>query len=402
MAVRRAVSAVSAVVVAAGLSVAPTPAHADVITPTTGAIFNDAMGTDAQKWNIRAYVIDLIDSADNGSRIDVAAMVLLDDNVAQALVRANDERNVHVRVVVDNKTTEYASRPGYARLTNQFEDFDALTSTERSNQSWIQTCAVDRACVASTPADSNPLNHNKFFLFSSIAGKKVIVNSSENLGTSNLWNNAVTLVDDAPLFELYVDYFNSLAHANHAIDDPYAQFGGTGAVSSSKVWFFPRPAPASGNEEGNDTIGDILANTTCNTSTKIKIGMRNLGDETSTLVSKARLRIARELLECAQNGATVEIVYDKMQTQFRDVIEGSSRIIRYRMPSTKPSLHSKYMIIDGNFAGTSGKWIFTGSHNYDRDSLRDNDENLMRLNNATIYDQYAANIERLKQEAVLM
>lgn len=374
-----------------------TTAQADPIVPTTGAIFNDPT-IPSENLKIREYVIDLIDSADTGSTIDVTQMVFADLNVAEALVRADEERDVHVRIVVDDSTPDYAD-PGpaaYTLLTQEFADFDSLTYAERQEQSWIQTCANERACISSAPSTKNPVNHNKFFLFSAIGGKRVVVNSSENLGNSALWNNAVTVVDDTALFDLFRSYFNELAHADHDIADVYSQFGGTGTTNSSKVWFFPRPKAVGGTEASNDTIGDILANTVCTGTTKIKIGMRNLGDP-----GYARLRIANELLECADDGATIEIVYNEMEPEFRDVIEQSSRITRFRT-STGPSIHSKYMILDGNFNGSVGKWIFTGSHNYDLDSLRDNDENLLRLKNAAIYDQYAANIVRMKEFATPM
>lgn len=389
---------------AAGYTTATaTTASAETITPTTTAVFNDPTDS-VDRWKVRDHIVNLIDSADTGSRIDVAMYVFLDDTVAQALMRADAERDVHVRVVVDQQTAarDAADRPGYNRLKSTFGNFTQMSLAERQASSWLRTCTTDRACISSAPSSYNPRNHNKFFLFSSVGGKKVVVNSSANLTETNLWNNAVTLVDDDALYTHYATYFNELAHSRNNRNDVYNEFGGTGDVSSSKVWFFPRATPSSGNQSANDTIGDILANTTCTSSTRIKIGMRNLGDtDPASSATKARLRIANELLDCAQSGADVEIVYNVMHPDFRDVIKQSPRITRYRT-ATGPSVHSKYMLIDGTFAGTAGKWIFTGSHNYDLDSLRDNDENLMRLDNASIYSQYAANIETMKAHATPM
>lgn len=391
---------------AAGYTTATaTTASAETITPTTTAVFNDPTDS-VDRWKVRDHIVNLIDSADTGSRIDVAMYVFADDTVAQALVRADAERDVHVRVVVDHYTSTWDTndRPGYNRLKSTFGNFTQMSLAERRASSWLRTCTAKMACISSAIDDYAPRNHNKFFLFSSVGGKKVVVNSSANLTTSSQWNNAVTLVDDDALYTHYATYFNELAHSRNNRNDVYSEFGGTGDVSSSKVWFFPRATPSSGNQSANDTIGDILANTTCTSSTKIKIGMRNFGDADSTSTVKARLRIANELVDCAQAGATVEIVYTSMQAAFENAVDDHPRISLYQVTKadSDTTVHSKYMLIDGTFAGTAGKWIFTGSHNYDLDSLRDNDENLMRLNDASIYSQYAANIETMKPYATPM
>ncbi len=387
----RIAAALSVSVCVAAMSAVTPSARAATFTATTGAVFNNPL-VEADKWKVPDHFIDLINAADTGSQINVAEYVFATRPVADALVAAS-ARGIQVRVVVDHESATYDTNPGYDVLKAAFADFDSLTSTQRLTRSWLQTCSSGRACLAGAPTERNPIQHNKFLLLSSVAGQKVVVEASQNLTTTNMWNNAVTVVGDDQLYGHFFTYFNRLAHNEHNDDNVYDDFGGTGTTNSSKVWFFPRAVPASGNQNGNDTIGDILANVACS-GARIRIGMRNLDDD--------RQRIATELVDCARAGATVEIVYSEMGTDFRDIIKQSSRITRYRMGDALPSVHSKYMTVDGTFSGTAGKWIFTGSHNYDRDSLRDNDESLLRLNNSGVFAQFQANFDAMKAVATPM
>ncbi len=376
----RATAALFATACVIALSGTAPVARADTFVPTTGAVFSDPLNASGV-WRVQDHFIQLINAADPGSQINVAEYLFTTQPVADALVAAS-HRGVQVRVVVDYGSASATTKPGYVLLTQNFADFDSLTTDQRRTESWIQTCTKDRACLSGASATKNPIQHNKFLLFTSVAGKKVVVEASQNLNSSNQWNNAVTIVGDDQLYNVFVTYFNRLAHNEHNNLDVYNDFGGTGSTNSTKAWFFPRAVPSSGNQNSNDTIGDILGNTTCK-GARIMIGMKNLDDD--------RLRVATDLANCAKAGATVQIVYSAMGTKFQSTLKGVTRVTLYRMPTTLPLIHSKYMIIDGAFTGTAGKWIFTGSHNYDRDSLRDNDESLLRLNNAGIFAQYEAN-----------
>ena len=66
------------------------------------------------------------------------------------------------------------------------------------------------------------------------------------------------------------------------------------------------------------------------------------------------------------------------------------------MTVAKAGLHSKYLLINGVYDGASRKkLVFTGSHNYTYPALRANDETLLKIDNAALYDQYKANHDQL-------
>ncbi|MER7269956.1 phospholipase D-like domain-containing protein [Micromonospora carbonacea] len=59
------------------------------------------------------------------------------------------------------------------------------------------------------------------------------------------------------------------------------------------------------------------------------------------------------------------------------------------------------MLIEGTYDGQKDtKWVVTGSHNYSNAALRENDEALLRIQSATIHDQYRSNFWNLRDAAV--
>ncbi|MFE3997007.1 phospholipase D-like domain-containing protein [Streptomyces goshikiensis] len=60
-------------------------------------------------------------------------------------------------------------------------------------------------------------------------------------------------------------------------------------------------------------------------------------------------------------------------------------------------IHSKYLLIEGTYlGGAHRKLVFTGSHNYTFPNLRSHDETLLKIDDAAVYDAFAANFESIK------
>jgi len=67
---------------------------------------------------------------------------------------------------------------------------------------------------------------------------------------------------------------------------------------------------------------------------------------------------------------------------------------------TGESVHSKYLLIDGMYNGAPDrKIVWTGSHNYSDNALRDNDETLLKVDDATVFDAFLENWLKLKSAA---
>ncbi|MEV4754691.1 phospholipase D-like domain-containing protein [Micromonospora sp. NPDC049559] len=372
----------------AGLLAVPlfaVPAHA--AAPVDGAIFNNPTVA-GQRRVIVDHIISLIDGTPSGEEISVAIYVLDDPNVSAALIRAARDRGVRVRVVTDSTG---AGRAATVALANPATGL----GTDTSAASWLTICATDRACVSAAPASVNPINHNKFYLFSRTNGAaKVLVQSSANLtalNTDNYWNNAVTIVGNAPIYDAYRAYFADLAAARHDDSDYYRMT----TSDPVKSYFFPR----AGTTSATDTIVEILDNVTCPGNdpgfgtnagyTKIRIAAFALKREP----------VAEKLRALAAQSCWVDIVYNEMSAGSRTALI-RDRIMLYALDDATSLVHSKYMLIEGTYAGRKNtKWVFTGSHNYDDSSLRENDEALLRINSAAIHDQYRTNFFALRTAA---
>lgn len=375
MRTRRSIGGVVAGVVVA---VAAWASPAAAATPTTGAIFNDPLVAGEQRV-IVDHIIGLIDGTPAGEEISISMYAFDETPVANALIAAKN-RGVRVRVVLDST---YAGRTPALALANSSTGLGTNTSAT----SWVKVCATDYACVSGAPTSVNPINHNKFYLFSQTNGaNRVLVQSSANLtanNTVNYWNNAVTIVDNGPIYDAYRAYFVDLAAARHD-DSNYYRMTSSGIVKS---YFFPR----AGTTSSTDTIVEILNNVTCAGNdagwgtvdgyTKIRIAAWKI----------TREDIAYKLRSLASQNCWVDIVYASMSSGSITALN-HPRIKTYLLNDGSNLVHSKYMLIEGTYAGQKNtKWVFTGSHNYDDSSLRENDEALLRIQSNTIHDQYRTN-----------
>ncbi|MFI7432665.1 phosphatidylserine/phosphatidylglycerophosphate/cardiolipin synthase family protein [Micromonospora haikouensis] len=369
-------------IVTGGLAAAAllAPAAPAVAAVTSGAVFNNPTVA-SQQYAIVEHVQRLIQGAASGSTIRVAMYHFTLTRVSSDLSAAYD-RGVNVRVVVDSQSRSYPAVTGLI----------AKLGTNRAAASWVTVCTTDRACIGNL---NTPIMHNKFFLFSDTLGStNVLVQSSANLTNDNAeryWNNAVTIVGNTAVYNSYVAYHGDLA-AQVKNNDYYR----TTSSGTAKSYFFPR----AGTTQDTDTIYNMLnENVTCegNTSTGtetgrtiIRIGMWHF----------SRNPIATKLRELADQKCWVEVVYTETDTDVRNILSGHDRIKLYQI-SGDYIVHSKYMLIEGTYDGQKDtKWVVTGSHNYSNAALRENDEALLRIQSATIHDQYRSNFWALRDAAV--
>ncbi|MFF8594200.1 phosphatidylserine/phosphatidylglycerophosphate/cardiolipin synthase family protein [Streptomyces sp. NPDC015220] len=344
----------------------------------TGAVFNDPKGTTAERNAVKDHIIEAIDDTQSGRLIRASMYALKDQDYADALIRAH-QRGVDVRVVLDQA---YADSAAVQSLKTEL-------GTSTSATSWVHVCGAAGACVAS--GGTNPINHNKFFTFSRIGdagvAEDVVIQASANQTSVNVdkyWNNAYTVVGNTDLYTAYVDYFNDLA-AERRTNDYYRseKFG------TEKYYFFPQST--------GDVVVDVLGNVSCTGNTTVG---------TSTHKSIVRVAayalhrdaVAQALVSLAAQGCSVQVVYANSNDEA--TLKGHANLSLKKLNSDGYLVHSKYFTIEGNYAGhPDTKWTFTGSHNLDVSSLRDNDEALLRLEGAAPHDAYARNFDLLRSYA---
>ncbi|MER5887546.1 phospholipase D-like domain-containing protein [Streptomyces sp. NPDC001941] len=359
---------------------------------TTGATFNDPAGDTAAQSRIRDHVIDLVNQAPAGSTLSVAMYTFTEDPVSEAL-RDAKARGVGVRVVLDHTS-----------VTMDGGEYDHLASwlgTDRTKSSWVYACPAGRGCIGSRkiPSDTDgAINHNKFFLFSSTGGaQNVVVQASANmtnLQRTDLFNNAVTIVD-AGLYAGYLSYFGDLLKYGQTagLSDYYK----TPSSGPYKAYFFPRKE-AAGKEYNNDATTDtvklILDNVGCAGGTQVRMAA-NLFTRDEVATKLVALKNAGCQVVLAADGAS-----GSMSAGVEGIISGklTKRVECYedRAGGNKVGLHSKYVLVNGTYDGVAGKkLVWTGSHNDTYPALRANDETLLKIDSAAVYDQFKANHDRL-------
>jgi phosphatidylserine/phosphatidylglycerophosphate/cardiolipin synthase-like enzyme len=355
-------------VLAGALLLPAIPATAAEQAPpiSTGAVFNNPKGSTAQKNAVKNHIITAINNTQSGRMIRSALYALKDQEYTDALVAA-DRRGVAVRVVLDAKFKSSAAT----------QNLISALGTDKSKDSWVHVCTVGAACIAT--GRSSMINHNKFFTFSRIGdageAEDVVIQTSANqtsLNTEKYWNNAYTVVGNTALYTAYRDYFNDLAAMTK--NENYFT---SGKVGKEKYYFFP--------QKSGDIVVSILDNLSCARSATVRVAAFALH----------RDAVAQKLRSLADQGCSVRIVFNDSNDVSK--LSGHRNIALRRLSTSDGYLvHSKYLLIEGDYAGHADtKWTFTGSHNLDESSLRDNDEAMLRLEGAGPHDIYRQNFESM-------
>ncbi len=369
---------------------------------TDNAVFNNPHTS--ARTAIQDYVVSLINGADTGSTIRLSTYIFAAATYRTALVNAH-ARGVNVQLVADSYNS-----PASATTFHQTQD---ALGTNKSAASFAITCAADKGCIGSG------IDHDKFFLFSSVYGKKkVVVQTSANMidhtdtGNSGVtaWNNAVTFFTEPALYDAYVTRFT-------AMRDQVRSTAYTSVVGNdAKVYFFPR---AGGDVTDNNTVLGVLDNVNCagkNTSggwgdshlTSIRVAMYLLTDTA----------IARKLWELDNAGCVVHVIRTNTGHSDDDAIAILNNCtahngvtidsIHERADDNDPDsakaigfLHSKYLLIDGYYDGSANQHlVWTGSYNYTAGALRSNDEALVKISNhEAIFDAFQANFATVVKDS---
>jgi phosphatidylserine/phosphatidylglycerophosphate/cardiolipin synthase-like enzyme len=357
-----------------------TPAAAQGPPLTTGAVFNDPYGSAAEQDAIKDHIISTVHATPPGETIRAALYALTDQDYTDALVDAH-QRGVGVRVVLDSK---YSERPASQNLI-------AALGRDTSQASWVTVCHQAGACIAH--GGVNPINHNKFFLFTRVGtgpvANHVVLQTSANetaLNTEKYFNNAYTVVGNRRLYDAYLGYFDDLA----AMVGNNAYFT-TGRAGPYTYYFFP--------QEAGDVVVDILGDVTCT-------GNHRVGTPDGRSIVRVaafalhRAGVADALIALAGAGCRVELLYAE-SNQVEKLTDVPNLDLRRLKTDDGYLVHSKYFLIEGGHAGhREQKLTFTGSHNLDFSSLRENDEAMMRIDGDEAHDAYRANFRHMFDLAV--
>ncbi len=348
----------------------PPPPPTGEPPPRFQVVFSQRPEGNGRDPTLESTLLEMIGRALSGSRVRVAMYNFTRSNVAQALIAAH-RRGVDVRVVLDGDAHLLATSVVPALITGL-------------GRNRVTSCgAPGTACLGTG------IMHHKTFLFSALndGSRSVVVQTSHNLTAAQLrrHNDALIIRGDSRLFAAYERTFEDqrrdIVRSNYyRIQDGHFR---------TRAYFFPRPA--------GDTMVSIVNNVDCSDGGRIRVAM--------AIFANARLEVARALAGRQQAGCTVEAVIGSAGiAPGRDVLatlrEMGVGVTLYPLRSGW-ALQSKYLLIDARYAGSTAprRLVFTGSHNWSGPALRTNDETLLRIDNAGVYNAYLSNWNAVRSSA---
>lgn len=201
-------------------------------------------------------------------------------------------------------------------------------------------------------------------------------------------NNIVIVRGDQALYDGYLAYWLD-QRAQTRDDDYHTTVVGDLPV---RVYFFPR---ASG-----DTNLSVLDNVVCTGGGRIDLAM--------SLFTNGRPAVAEALADKALAGCSVRAALrDDGTVPGSQIVPalraGGVDVVLLEQSPSRSTVHSKILLVDSLYDTGLGPehrtLVFTGSHNYTLGALRENDEQLMRIDDAAVFGAFAANFEVLRAAA---
>lgn len=357
------------------------------------AIFNDPTQPDSQ-GRITDHLRSLIRNAAPGSEIRAALRRFDLADLAGELLSAK-QRGVNVKIVLDYAATETVDDTGATVPTQAYSALAAPggLGTNPAALSWVVRCTQNGACIGNTTTGEM---HNRFFTFSNTQGAtNVVVQTSAELTRpqqQNAWNDAVTLVGNAALYNAYAGYVTDLAAMNKN-----GNYYRKTTAGKATAYFYPKSIPNPPSPAADD-VHTMLNKITCAPGAQVRLLAETL----------TRTDVAKKLWDLDNQGCSVHLLYTRLSAEARTQLtapggSNSGPEIKdsagaYTAPdgsSQRTHVNSTYLTISATYAGSPQKIVATGSHTYSQESQHHNDDALLEINDNILHDQYFLNFQRV-------
>jgi len=382
--------------------------------PKEGALFNNPF-TKASTVVVR-QLLNGFRAATPGTTVRIAMYSMSRWDAAKAVIRAHC-RGVNIQYLTD----DHADGTSSSQATKTVLTADATGSLFKA---CYLSCSSDykwrgeRVRVVTT---QNPLYrpymHAKYITFDSLAGVPFVsMVSSGNFTSTQVsrgWNNIYTAVNDPTTYDFL----------NGRLNEMWADTSGNDyAVKSSTGWpvrtsyFFPWAVANPDDslqtvDPATDPYTKFLENVKCTGAAK---GYGNSKRKTQVLVSmyqwtSSRLYLARRLKRLKNAGCEVKVImsasewdlevmpilrkYDKKKA--KTTYKNGNILIRNGDRGSK-FVHSKFIIVNGKWGSDKkAHYVWTGSGNWTKSSLRFNNEVNLLIKGGPAYHQFKANWNKI-------
>lgn len=321
------------------------------------------------------------------------------DSLIRYVQHTPKDETIHVNIFL------FSYKPLITALTAAYErgvtlhllvDNGRDESEKENRQSIIDFLSLlkspSRIVTVISDASATSINHNKYVLFTKVAlpegfARNVVFSTSHNFitaGTKKIQD--ATVISNAALYRAFLDNWNDMAgraksgmkNFSYKVVD----------MDSIAVHFFPRRK--NGVWDGQDTYIEILDKITDYSSANVRVVMSDW----------SRVEVAAKLTELQLKGVRVEVIAkDKSDAGVLEELDrlkaagGYVKVIKMAEKNT----HSKITLISGTWDGKKQDLVFTGSHNYTYNALRNNNEVLLKIDRAKTFEEYNTYFDELKR-----
>jgi phosphatidylserine/phosphatidylglycerophosphate/cardiolipin synthase-like enzyme len=363
----------------------------DIILPEADFTDVSSITQDKHSKVILNRLADLIHATPQGASIYMSIYLFGEEPALIAALRSAAARGVKLHIMMDSshRSNKY-NIPTVANLKIIAKDTDQN----------IEIVGIHN------DISSNAINHNKFALFSEVTTKSgniknVVFNGSQNwYPNSEKENQNVVILSNKGLYQAFLHDWQIMK--KHADQDMIHYTYSTYSDSEAGIYALFYPKIKNGAYFGPDPIVKILKGVTNPASTTIRIVM--------AFWTNGRVSIVNKLSELMDQGAKVEVitrssVSDKIYDGLVALADKGAFVKMYNYsgdPNVKKvETHSKVMLIDGEWKGEKTNLIITGSHNYDVNALKHNNENNILLSShnfkhPALFKHYKEHFNKLK------
>lgn len=364
------------------------------------------------------HVIGLIENTPKGAWIRAGLYSITQNRVRNAL-RDAACRGVVVRVVADefgqhNMSGQCAWSPdgavdkciNYDDITWLTDQFSSLKNGNNAsceavvcNDCVVHRCGLSGSGQACISSSSNSIQHQKYFMFSTTyhpetlerLWRAVFVTSSNMTHTAShsQWNDAFVSYGDLTWYESWKQHFNNQLSESKTVDyyDPGLP---SGYFQSNETWYTAFFSPNSGENKNSDLLymrlreGRIPGGGEQSDGCKLYV---NQG-----LFRSERMAVANELIRIRNLGCDVRLIYNAIDLDvlgwltYNDV--STVRVGLTGESTDYDYTHSKYIIYNGVYDGILKTRVWLGSHNLTKQANYDNDEVIVKVGDAKIYNSY--------------
>ncbi|MEP6816750.1 MAG: phospholipase D-like domain-containing protein [Marmoricola sp.] len=407
------------------------PKPKPVWSPTDGTVFNYPFSPRARdRFRIRRHVLAAVEFSPPGARIRLATFTFVDEKLTRALIAAH-RRGVSTQVLVNGRDVRLS--PPFHHLRTALGH--SLHGRPRTSP---ELASFARTCTFSCRGTRGNL-HSKIFLFSQVGRTRwVSMVGSPNLtqfAAEGQWNHLDTITGRATYRRLR-RVFDQMRR-DRPLRHPFERFRTSKAVG----WVFPRPFTTPLNDPMLGILGKIGCRATPRTGVAVqpRPGRKHRKHRTGPTSARAAAKhpapgkprhtvvrqpvtrrtviriamyawfdvrgntLARAVRQKWNQGCDVRILYSVLNGKVKRILynpsgRGPIPMRRVGVPGALGDVvdynHSKYLAVNGSYAGAGRQLVWTGSMNFTQLGLT-SDDIIVRLDSRTVYRAYLRNFRRV-------